>query len=67
MESFFSSLKRELVYERDVFATRAEAERALFEYIEVSYNQKRRHSALGYVRPAEYERAAEAIATRQAA
>ena len=67
-ESFFSSLKMELVYERDdVFATRAEAKSALFEYIEVFYNRRRRHSALGYVSPAEYERAAETAAARQAA
>lgn len=64
VESFFSSLKLELVYERS-FATREEAKRALFEYIEVFYNRRRRHSALGYVSPAEYERAAEV--TRQAA
>ncbi len=47
----------ELVYERS-FATRDEAKRALFEYIEVFYNRRRRHSALGYVSPAEYEAAA---------
>ena len=68
VESFFSSLKMELVYERDVvFATRSEAKSALFEYIEVFYNRRRRHSALGYVSPAEFERAAETAATRQAA
>ena len=66
VESFFSTLKQELVYERSVFVTRAEAKRALFDYIEVFYNQRRRHSALGYVSPAAYERAAEAAA-RQAA
>jgi putative transposase len=67
VESFFSSMKLELVYERDVFATRAEAKGALFDYIEVFYNQKRRHSALGYISPAAYERAAETAAARQAA
>jgi putative transposase len=56
MESFFASLKKELVHDAD-FATRAEARGALFEYIEVFYNTKRRHSSLGYVSPAEYERA----------
>jgi putative transposase len=54
MESFFATLKKELVHGAD-FATRAEARAALFEYIEVFYNQKRRHSSLGYVSPAEYE------------
>ncbi|MGH9892128.1 MAG: IS3 family transposase [bacterium] len=55
MESFFASLKKELVHGAD-FATRAEARAALVEYIEVFYNIKRRHSSLGYVSPAEYER-----------
>jgi putative transposase len=54
MESFFASLKKELVHDAD-FATRAEARAALFEYLEVFYNGQRRHSALGYVSPAEYE------------
>jgi putative transposase len=54
MESFFASLKKELVHGAD-FATRAEARAALFEYIEVFYNLKRRHSSLGYIAPAEYE------------
>jgi putative transposase len=54
MESFFASLKKELVHDAD-FATRAEARTALFEYIEVFYNNQRRHSSLGYVCPAEYE------------
>jgi transposase InsO family protein len=55
MESFFASLKKELVHDAH-FATRAEARAALVEYIEVFYNTKRRHSSLGYVSPAEYER-----------
>jgi putative transposase len=54
MESFFASLKKELVHGAD-FATRAEARAAIFEYIEVFYNVQRRHSSLGYVSPAEYE------------
>jgi putative transposase len=54
MESFFASLKKELVHGAD-FATRAEARAAVVEYIEVFYNTKRRHSSLGYVSPAEYE------------
>jgi putative transposase len=55
MESFFASLKKELVHEAD-FATREEARAAIVEYIEVFYNNQRRHSSLGYVSPAEYER-----------
>jgi putative transposase len=54
MESFFASLKKELVHDAD-FATRAEARAAVFEYIEVFYNVQRRHSSLGYVSPLEYE------------
>ena len=54
MESFFASLKKELVHGAD-FATRAEARAAIVEYIEVFYNTKRRHSSLGYVSPAAYE------------
>ena len=55
MESFFASLKKELVHDED-YATRAEARASLFEYIEVFYNRVRRHSALGYRSPIEYER-----------
>jgi putative transposase len=55
MESFFASLKKELVHQAD-YQTRAEARHSLFEYIEVFYNQQRLHSALGYLSPAEYER-----------
>jgi transposase InsO family protein len=54
MESFFASLKKELVHDA-AFATRAEARAAIVEYIEVFYNSQRRHSSLGYVSPAEYE------------
>jgi transposase InsO family protein len=50
MESFWGSLKTELVHHRN-FATRAEAEGAIREYIEVFYNRKRRHSRLGYDAP----------------
>jgi transposase InsO family protein len=57
MESFFATLKKELVYQRR-FATRAEARRMVFEYIEVFYNRERRHSALGYVSPCAFEEAA---------
>jgi transposase InsO family protein len=52
MESFFSSLKTELVH-RTRFRTRQEAKAALFEYIEVFYNRQRRHSSIGYRTPAQ--------------
>jgi putative transposase len=54
VESFFGTLKRELVYHRH-YATRDEATQEIFEYIEVFYNRQRRHSTLGYHSPAEYE------------
>ena len=54
VESFFGTLKRELVYHRR-YATRAEATQDIFEYIEVFYNRQRCHSTLGYHSPAEYE------------
>jgi len=50
MESFFGSLKTELIH-RTRFRTREEARRAIFEYIEVWYNRRRRHSAIGYITP----------------
>jgi transposase InsO family protein len=56
MESFFASLKKELVHHED-YATREQARASIFEYIEAFYNRVRRHSSLGYVAPAEYERA----------
>jgi putative transposase len=54
MESFFASLKKELVHHED-YQTREEAQASIFEYIEVFYNRRRRHSTLGYQSPAEYE------------
>jgi len=54
MESFFRSLKTELVY-GSVFRTRAQARHEIFEYIEAWYNRHRLHSALGYLTPAQYE------------
>jgi transposase InsO family protein len=53
-ESFFSTLKQELVY-RSTFPTRAVARAAIFEFIEVFYNRSRLHSTLGNLTPAEYE------------
>jgi transposase InsO family protein len=55
-ESFFGTLKTELIY-RQPWPTRAAARRAVFEFIEVFYNRRRLHSSLGYSSPAEYERA----------
>lgn len=57
MESFFATLKKELVHHEN-YATHAEARRSLFEYIEVFYNRARRHSALGYLSPAQFAKAA---------
>ena len=54
IESFWSSLKYETVYQRR-FATRAEARTALFDYIESFYNRTRLHSSLGYVSPITFE------------
>jgi len=54
VESFFATLKRERVYHRR-YRTRAEARADLFQYIEVWYNRKRRHSSLGYLSPVDYE------------
>ncbi len=60
MESFFGSLKNELVH-RTSFPTREAARRAIFEYVEAFYNRRRRHSALGFLTPARaYEQMARA-------
>ncbi len=53
IESFWGALKNELVHHRR-FATRAEAEAAIREYIEIFYNRQRRHSRLGNLAPAEF-------------
>lgn len=54
MEAFFGRLKVELIYAEN-FKTVDETHAGLFEYIEMFYNRKRRHSALGYISPHEYE------------
>ena len=56
MESFYASLKKELVHHED-YVTREEARASLFAFIELFYNRTRRHSSLGYRSPVEYERA----------
>ena len=61
VESFFSTLKRELIY-RTQFQTRREASQAIFEYVEVFYNRQRSHSHLGYLSPVEFEQRAEMVA-----
>jgi len=54
VESLWASLKNELVFQR-TFATRQQAKDAIFEWIVVWYNRKRRHSSLGYVSPETFE------------
>jgi transposase InsO family protein len=55
MESFWATLKEECCGDT-IFATRDEAKRAIFTYIEVYYNRKRLHSSLGYMSPVNYEK-----------
>jgi len=70
-ESFFATLKKELVRNR-VFDTRAQARSEIFEYIEVFYNRQRAHSLLGYETPDAFEdcfekkNAAQSLTTRPA-
>ncbi len=60
MESFFGSLKNELVH-RTRLPTREAARRAIFEYVECLYNRRRRHSGVGFLTPARaYEQMARA-------
>ena len=54
IESFWSTLKLDLVYRRN-FATRQEAQRAIFDYIEAFYNRQRSHTALGCLSPVDFE------------
>jgi len=54
MESFWSKLKTELVYQ-EKYKTRDQARQSIFEYMEVFYNRRRRHSSLGYVSPESFE------------
>ena len=58
MESFWGTLKEEGIGEA-IFSSRKEAETALFDYIEVFYNRKRRHSSLGYLSPVDFEKQGE--------
>ena len=54
MESFWGSLKNELVH-HERYETRNEAKASIQEYIEIFYNRQRRHSRLGYISPAAFE------------
>ena len=54
MESFWSSMQMELL-DRQKWKTRVELANAIFDYIEIFHNRQRRHSALGYLTPIEYE------------
>jgi len=58
-ESFFSTLKKELIY-HVTFETRYDARREIFDFIELLYNRQRMHSYLGYLSPVEFEAAAAA-------
>ncbi len=55
MESFWSTLKEELVHRRS-FVSRSEAAGAIFDHIEIFYNRERLHSALGFLSPVEFEK-----------
>ena len=57
VESFFGTLKQELVHRCD-FVSRVAARSKIFEWLEVWYNRARRHSSLGYISPVEFERRA---------
>lgn len=62
VESFFATLKKELGKK---FTTRKQARNAVFDYIEIFYNRQRRHSALGYQTPHEFEQACSAQTSNQ--
>ena len=55
MESFYRTLKRELIQDSH-FDTPEQAQKEIFNYIELYYNTKRLHSSLGYVSPSEFEK-----------
>jgi len=65
VESFFATLKKELIHRRPWPSIR-EARTAIAEYVEVFYNRKRRHSTLGYVSPVEFEKLVEVEAAKAA-
>ena len=53
-ESFFSTLRTERIYHR-IYQTREEARKDIFEYIELFYNVRRKHSTIGYISPMIFE------------
>jgi transposase InsO family protein len=53
-ESFFATLKKELIHSRS-WPSKAELRTEVFEYIEVFFNRRRRHSTLGFLSPAQFE------------
>lgn len=61
VESFFGTLKTELIYRRP-WPSRRQAAAAVAKYLEIFYNRHRRHSYLGYLSPADYEDASQAAA-----
>jgi putative transposase len=65
VESFFGTLKTELIYPES-WMTRSELHAAIAEYIELFYNTERRHSYLGYLSPAGYEKEADKAAAQAA-
>jgi putative transposase len=66
-ESFFSTLKRELIYPHRAFVSKEEARSKIFGYIETWYNRMRKHSALQYLSPSEYEFEKENLSLTKAA
>jgi len=54
LESFFSTLKKELIY-REKYFNLEDLQMSLFELIEIFYNRERKHSTLGYLSPFEFE------------
>jgi transposase InsO family protein len=54
MESFFATLKQELIY-RQPYQSRQQTKQDIFEYVQVFYNRKRTHSSLGYLSPLDFE------------
>ena len=66
-ESFFSTIKRELIYPNGIFISRQQARSKIFRYIESWYNRVRKHSALDYQSPSEYEFEKENLSLTKAA
>jgi transposase InsO family protein len=66
-ESFFSTLKRELIYPHGVFAGKEDPRSKIFGYIETWYNRTRKHSTLEYLSPSEYEFEKENLSLTEAA